>query len=136
MGPAQSMVVNKTHKKLCVLTFNHADLLYNSYEKMYVLEPGEQKQVEALSSPIGLKIAIVYDAAPEGQYLLYQRWEVKINSILTITYVNGGDISTFGDDTVSMGKEKVRVTDSEAFARAIEALTYQSPVTRAATTRR
>ena len=29
MGPAQSMVVNKTHKKLCVLTFNHADLLYN-----------------------------------------------------------------------------------------------------------
>eukprot|EP01036_Dinobryon_divergens_P023066 gene23066-31383_t len=103
---------------------------------MYVLEPGEQKQVEALSSPIGLKIAIVYDAAPEGQYLLYQRWEVKINSILTITYVNGGDISTFGDDTVSMGKEKVRVTDSEAFARAIEALTYQSPVTRAATTRR
>ena len=30
MGPAQSMVVNKTHKKLCVLTFNHADLLYNS----------------------------------------------------------------------------------------------------------
>ena len=71
----------------------------SAYEKMYVLEPGEQKQVEALSSPIGLKIAIVYDAAPEGQYLLYQRWEVKINSILTITYVNGGDISTFGGCT-------------------------------------
>ena len=39
------------------------------------------------------------------------------------------------DDTVaSMGKEKGNVSDSEAFARAIDALTYQSPVTRAATT--
>lgn len=29
MGNAHSMVVNKTHKKVCILTFNQADLLYN-----------------------------------------------------------------------------------------------------------
>jgi hypothetical protein len=29
MGPAHSTVVNKTHKKLCVVTFNNADLLYH-----------------------------------------------------------------------------------------------------------
>lgn len=28
MGPAQSTVINKTHKKICVITFNNADLLY------------------------------------------------------------------------------------------------------------
>jgi len=127
------MIVNKTHKKICILTFNNADLLYHYYCKMYVLEPGETKTVEAaLSDPYGLKIAIVYDAAPEGQYLLYQRWQVKNESVLTITYMNGGDISTFGDDTVSMGKDKIKESDSSAFAVAIEALTYQSPVTRAA----
>ncbi len=63
---------------------------------MYVLEPGESKQVEAASDPYGLKIAIVYDAAPEGSQLFYQRWQVKNESVLTITYMNGGDISTFG----------------------------------------
>jgi len=36
------------------------------------------------------------------------------------------------DDTVSMGKGKIKESDSSAFAVAIEALTYQSPVTRAA----
>lgn len=125
------------------------------YCNMYVLEPGETKTVQAgLSDPYGLKIGIVYDAAPEGQYLLYQRWQVTNESVLTITYVNGGDISTFGgiifyvqffrnefkifhfyyirDGTVSMGKDKIKESDGSAFARAIEALTYQSPVTRAA----
>lgn len=58
--------------------------------------PGESKQVEAATDPIGLKIGIVYDAAPEGQILMYQMWKVKNESVLTITYVNGGDISTFG----------------------------------------
>jgi hypothetical protein len=63
---------------------------------MYVLLPGESKQVEAASDPIGLKVAIVYDAAPEGQILMHQMWKVKNESVLTITYMNGGDISTFG----------------------------------------
>lgn len=58
--------------------------------------PGESKQVEAASDPVGLKIGIVYDAAPEGQILMYQMWRVKNESVLTITHFNGGDISTFG----------------------------------------
>ena len=58
--------------------------------------PGESKQVEAQSDPYGLKIGIIYDAAPESQELMYQMWKVKNESVLTITYVNGSDISTFG----------------------------------------
>jgi hypothetical protein len=63
---------------------------------MYILEPGESKEVQAASDPIGIKVAIVYDAEPEGQVLLYQRWQCKNSSVLTVTYMNGGDISTFG----------------------------------------
>jgi membrane-bound inhibitor of C-type lysozyme len=67
-----------------------------AYHEMFVVEPGESKQVQAASDPIGLKVAIVYDAAPEGQELFYQRWQCKNDSVLTVTYMNGSDISTFG----------------------------------------
>ena len=30
MGNAHSLVINKTHKKICIITFNQADLLYTS----------------------------------------------------------------------------------------------------------
>eukprot|EP01039_Chlorochromonas_danica_P005520 gene5520-6079_t len=133
MGPAHSLVVNKTHKKLCIVTFNNADLIYNSYYAMYVIEPGETKEVQAASDPIGLKIAIVYDAAPDEQQLLYQRWQVKNGSTLTVTYMNGGDISTFGDGTSNQGKGKIKERDASAFAVVVEALTYQAPITRATT---
>ncbi len=36
------------------------------------------------------------------------------------------------DDTISQGKGKIKEKDASAFAVAIEALTYQSPVTKAA----
>lgn len=69
---------------------------------MYVLMPGESKDVEAAADAYGLKIGVVYDAAPEDQMLMYQMWNAKNEAVLTITYVNGGDISTFGGgcDTV------------------------------------
>ena len=68
-----------------------------AYCNMYILEPGESKQVEAsLSNPIGLKIAIVFDAAPDGQLLMYKRWQCKNESVLTITSINGEDIATYG----------------------------------------
>ena len=72
-----------------------------AYQNMYVLMPGESKQIEAQADPYGLKVGIVYDAAPEGQILMYQMWKVKNESVLTITYVNGGDISTFGGTCIS-----------------------------------
>eukprot|EP01031_Cornospumella_fuschlensis_P029206 gene29206-35254_t len=86
---------------------------------MYVIEPGEQKEVQAASDPIGLKIGA------------YMRYQVKNGSTLTVTYINGGDISTFGDNTSSMGKGKIREKDMSQFAVVVEALTYQPPLTRA-----
>lgn len=67
---------------------------------MYIIEPGESQIVQSASDPIGLKIAIVYDAAPDGQVLFYQRWQVKNKTTLTVTYCNGSDISTFGGKIV------------------------------------
>jgi len=132
-----------------------------AYHKMYILEPGESKPVEALTDPIGLKIAIVYDAAPDGQVLMYQRWAVKNESVLTITSINGTDIATYGgklciciytniyillislslsfyyhsyyyhvDNTANNGKGTIRERNESAFALAIDALTYTSPVSR------
>jgi hypothetical protein len=39
------MVYNKTHKKLVIVTFNFADMLYTRYNNYYTLEPGEKIQV-------------------------------------------------------------------------------------------
>lgn len=72
------------------------------YNELYVLEPGETKEVKAASDPIGLKIGVIYDAAPEGQLLFYERYQVKNKSVLTITYLNGEDISTFGGISVEV----------------------------------
>lgn len=63
---------------------------------MYVVEPGESVDVNALTNPNGLKIGIVYDAVPESEVLLYQRFTSKNKATLTITHVSAGDISTFG----------------------------------------
>ena len=41
---------------------------------MYVLEPGESAQVEASTDPIGLKVAVIYEADTSTQKVLYQRW--------------------------------------------------------------
>jgi hypothetical protein len=63
---------------------------------MYIIEPGETKEVQGLSDPIGVKVAIVYDAAPDGQMYYYQRWTCKNSSVLTVTHMDGGNIATFG----------------------------------------
>jgi hypothetical protein len=54
--------------------------------------------VEAASDPIGLKIGIVYDAAPDGQVLFYERWQVKNESVLTIMSANGPEIVAIGGE--------------------------------------
>lgn len=130
MGNAQALVVNKTHRRICVITFNQADLLYNGYHSLYILEPAETKEVQALSNPIGLKVAIVYDAIPDGPYLKYQRWTVKNGSSLTITDMAGESIATYGEGTALDAKGQVKEKDEANFSRAVDALTYQSPVER------
>lgn len=96
MGNSHALVVNKTHRKICIITFNQADLIYQSYHSMYILEPAETKQVEANSDPIGLKIGIIYDAVPGEHKLLYQRWSLKNESTLTITAMEGEIVSCLG----------------------------------------
>lgn len=76
--------------------------LHTAYHTMYVIEPGETKEVQAASDPIGLKFGIVYDAAPDEQVLLYQRFQVKNKSSLTVTFANGPDISTFGGNRLPL----------------------------------
>jgi hypothetical protein len=65
---------------------------------MFVIEPGESKEVQAASDPIGLKAAIVYDAQPDGQMLFYNRFQCKNSSVLTVTYMDGANVSTFGGE--------------------------------------
>lgn len=48
---------------------------------------------------LGLRVGVVYDAISDKQRLMYQRWACKNESVLTVTYMNGGDISTFGGKT-------------------------------------
>lgn len=67
-----------------------------AYIHKYIIEPGETIRIEAASDPIGLKFAIIYDAAPEGQVLYYHRFQAKNGSTFTITHIDGADISTFG----------------------------------------
>ena len=129
MGNSHCMIVNKTHKKICILTFNQADLVYGSYVKMYVLEPGESEKVEsATADPIGLKIGVAFEAETESRKVFYQMWKCKNGSQLTITYINGGDISTFGDHTQSQEKNFVYVRDSDALNVVVSALSYVSPL--------
>ena len=130
MGNSVCLVSNKTHRKLCIITFNNADLLYTSYHSMYILEPAETKQVEAAGDPFGLKVAIVYDAEPDGQKIKYQRWIVQKEAILTITAVDGENIQYFGEGTDLSSKGSLKEKDSTQFGVVIDALTYQSPVER------
>jgi hypothetical protein len=43
-----------------------------------------------------MKVAIVYDAAPEGQVLYYQRWQVKNKATMTISQIVQSEIHTSG----------------------------------------
>ena len=54
-----------------------------AYIHKYIIEPGETIRIEAASDPIGLKFAIIYDAAPEGQVLYYHRFQAK-NRVLKL----------------------------------------------------
>ena len=48
MGNARSTIKNKSNRKLCVLTFNEADLLYHQYVNFYTVDLGETKEGECV----------------------------------------------------------------------------------------
>lgn len=53
MGPAHSTVVNKSKKNICIITFNNPDLIYKTYQNLYIVEPGTEVVVEALADSVG-----------------------------------------------------------------------------------
>ena len=128
MGVGNSVVVNKTDKKLCVITFNYADLIYGSFEKIYTILPGESKNVETtVSNDKGLKIGVVYHTDQEEKEFLFQLWKVKNESTFTITSFNGTDITISGSNITSVGAQKTQgVKDEEAWQMAMDVLSVPS----------
>ena len=72
--------------------------IQSEYNKMYIIDPGCSMQVEALADAYGLKVAIVYDASPDRNILMYERWQCKNDSTLTVTQFVGSEISTYGGE--------------------------------------
>ena len=97
MGPAHCTIMNHTTSKLCVITFNNADIIYANYNTLYVLEPGQAGQVEANPDPTGLKIGIIYAVNIDKREFLYHRFLCKNDGTLNITEVRGDDISFYGN---------------------------------------
>lgn len=96
MGPAHSNVYNQTTQRVCVITFNNADITYQSYHSLYVIEPGQTTLVEANPDPTGLKAGIIYAVDVDRKEFLYHRFLLKNDGTLNITEIHGDDISFYG----------------------------------------
>lgn len=94
MGPAHSSIENRTSSYLCVITFNKTDLLFNYYNNLYILEPGQKLLVEANPDPVGLYVAVVYKAA-DG-FLHFKRWLCQNEAEMVVLSVNRYDIDVSG----------------------------------------
>jgi hypothetical protein len=60
---------------------------------MYVIEPKETIKVEGNMKHAGLKVAIIYDASPDGNVLMYHRWQCRNKSVISIAAMKGQVIS-------------------------------------------
>jgi hypothetical protein len=65
------------------------------YNTMYIIDPGCTMKVEGLPAK-HIRVAIVYDATPDGNVLMYQSWLCKHESTMTISQFIGADISVLG----------------------------------------
>lgn len=63
---------------------------------MYIVGPGESAMIEANPDAIGLKLGIIYQTEKERNELLFHRFTCNNDSILTITIINGENITYFG----------------------------------------
>lgn len=131
MGPAHSTIKNKTMKKICVISFDQADILCTKYNTMYIIDPGCELIVQALPDAYGLRVGIIYDASPDGNILMYSLYSCKNDSILIIEQMIGADIVTTGDNTKNLKKGEIKVRNDEAFGTAVAALTYIPPISKA-----
>lgn len=63
---------------------------------MYIVEPGESTKIEANPDAIGLKIGIVYHTERERNELYFHRFTCHNDSVLTIQFIEGENISYAG----------------------------------------
>lgn len=120
LGPANCTVINNSDGKLCVLTFNKADLFFTNYSHMYTIDTGQSQRVEALSDPNGLFVAIVYKAV--DNYLHYKRWHCANGSELTVMSVNKQEIQVSGENAELKGIGKIKENSSTQYQMAIDTL--------------
>jgi hypothetical protein len=129
MGNSTCSIRNNSARKISVLTFNEADLLYQEYADCYIINVGETIDVEAMSNPIGLKVAIVFSANTKTQEVRYKRWKCANDSTFSISYMNGHDIYASGDNVSAEAVGKITIYDEQDFSNIVAALQYIAPNT-------
>jgi len=127
MGPAHSIVKNQTESRICVITFTYTDLIYLTYNTLYVIEPGATILVESQPDATGLKVGLVYDCSLDTKELFYQRFVCKTDSTLTISEIDGEEISWFGENITGYTKGKIKETNKIPLTMAYEAVQNVEP---------
>lgn len=127
MGPAHSTIKNQTESRICVITFTYTDLIYLTYNALYVIEPGSTVMVESQPDATGLKVGLVYDCSLDTKEMFYQRFVCKTESILTISEIDGEEISWFGDHITGYTKGKIKETNKIPLTMAYEAVQNVEP---------
>lgn len=67
-----------------------------------IIAPGESKVVKALPNPKGLRIAIAHDVVTGSKTVKCNRWECADKAKITVTYMNGSDITIVGGNCAHM----------------------------------
>lgn len=132
MGAANTRMVNASSKRLPVITFNEAELLYRSYESIYIIEPGKEEIVEANPAHT-FKVGIIYEVDEEKKEFKYVRFSCKSGGkehtkSFTIDEIDqeSGEISWFasasGDVKQVEGKFTLKENDHQPWQLACEAI--------------
>lgn len=127
MGPAHSTVKNQTENRICVITFTYTDLIYLTYNTLYVIEPGSTVLVESQPDATGLKVGLVYDCLLDTKEIFYQRFVCKTESCLTISEIDGEEISWFGENITGYTKGKIKEANKMPLTMAYEAIQNVEP---------
>jgi len=99
-----------------------ADLIYKTYHTMYIIGPGDSAVIEANPDAVGLKLGIVYQTEIERNELFFHRFTCSNDSVLTITILDGQNITYFGDHATLNAKGKLRELSAEPYNMAAATL--------------
>jgi len=88
-------------------------------------------ELEALANPIGLKVAVIYQADPATREVHYHMWRVSNGTEMQCTYMNGPDVYMTGNNNLSaLTDSTLVIKDDTVFNRVVAALQFTVPVTR------